>query len=74
LQDENDELRKMMGWWSGLESQLRMMIEAYKRYDGDMLGLDKVGKSSGEPGEKICDIQAAPKTYHKNAYVLSLTH
>jgi hypothetical protein len=39
-----------------------------------MLGLDKVGKSSGEPGEKICDIQAAPKTYHKNAYVLSLTH
>jgi hypothetical protein len=34
LQDENDELRKMMGWLSGHEPQLRMMIEAYKRYDG----------------------------------------
>jgi hypothetical protein len=34
LQDENDELRKMMFWLSGHESQLRMMIEAYKRYDG----------------------------------------
>jgi hypothetical protein len=26
LQDENDELRKMMGWLSGYEPQLRMMI------------------------------------------------
>jgi hypothetical protein len=31
LQDENDELRKMMSWLSGHEPQLRMMIEAYKR-------------------------------------------
>jgi hypothetical protein len=38
LQDENDELRKMMGWLSGHELQLRMMIEAYKRYDGQALG------------------------------------
>jgi hypothetical protein len=31
LQDENDELRKMMGWLSGHEPQLRIMIETYKR-------------------------------------------
>jgi DNA repair exonuclease SbcCD ATPase subunit len=30
LQDENDELRKMMGWLSGHEPQLRMMMETYK--------------------------------------------
>jgi hypothetical protein len=34
LQDENDDLKKMMGWLSGHEPQLRMMIEAYKRYGG----------------------------------------
>jgi hypothetical protein len=69
LQDENDELRKMMGWLSGHEPRLRMMIEAYKRYDGKALGSEKVGESSGEKGEKIGNIQAPPKTYHKNAYV-----
>jgi hypothetical protein len=30
LQDENDELRQLMGWLSGHEPQLRMMIEAFK--------------------------------------------
>jgi hypothetical protein len=69
LQDENDELRKMMGRLSGHEPQLRMMIEAYKCYDGQVSGSEKVGESSGEGGEKIGDIQAPPKTYHKNAYV-----
>jgi hypothetical protein len=29
LQDENGELRKVMGWLSGHEPQLRMMIETY---------------------------------------------
>jgi hypothetical protein len=29
LQDENDELRQLMGWLSGHEPQLRMMIEAF---------------------------------------------
>jgi hypothetical protein len=38
LQDENDELRKVMGWLSGHVPQLRMMIETYKRYDGKHLG------------------------------------
>jgi hypothetical protein len=69
LQDENDDLRKMMGWLSRHEPQLRMMIEAYKRYDGQALGLEKIGECSGEGGEKIGDIQAPPKTYQKNAYV-----
>jgi hypothetical protein len=45
-----------------------MMIEAYKRYDGQALGSDKIGACSGEGGEKIGDIQAPPKTFHKNAY------
>jgi hypothetical protein len=29
--DENDELRKLMGWLSCHEPQLRIMIETYKR-------------------------------------------
>jgi hypothetical protein len=68
LHVENDELRKMMGWLSRHEPQLRMMMETYKRQDGQALGSEKVGESSGEGGEKIGDIQAPPKTYHKNAY------
>jgi hypothetical protein len=48
LQDENDELRKLMGWLSGHEPQLRMMIEAFKRQDGEGLGANKVGEGSGE--------------------------
>jgi DNA repair exonuclease SbcCD ATPase subunit len=31
LQDDNDELRKLMGWLSGHEPQLRIIIETYKR-------------------------------------------
>jgi hypothetical protein len=69
LQDENDELRKMMGWLLGHEPELRMMIEAYKHYDGQALGSEIIGECSGEGGVKIGDIQAPPKTYHKNAYV-----
>jgi hypothetical protein len=68
LQDENDELRKMMGCLSGHEPQLIMMMETYKRQDGKALGSQKVGQSSCEGGEKIGDILAPPKTYHKNAY------
>jgi hypothetical protein len=45
-----------------------MMIEAYKHYDGQALGSEKVGECSGEGGEKIGDIQAPLKTFHKNAY------
>jgi hypothetical protein len=45
LQDGRDELRKMMGWLSGHESQLRMMMENYKCQDGQALGSEKVGES-----------------------------
>jgi hypothetical protein len=48
LQDENDELRKLMGWLSGHEHQLRIMIETFKRQDGEGLGANKVGEGSGE--------------------------
>jgi hypothetical protein len=56
LQDENDELRKLMGWLSGHEPQLRMMIEAFKGQDGEGLGANKVGEGSGE------NIPEPPKT------------
>jgi hypothetical protein len=48
LQDENDELRKLMGCLSSHEPQLRMMIEAFKRQDGEGLGANMVGEGSGE--------------------------
>jgi hypothetical protein len=32
LQDENDELIKMMGWLPGYEPQLKMMMETYNHY------------------------------------------
>jgi hypothetical protein len=47
-----------------------MMIKAYKRYDGQLLGEDKVGEGSGENERKIGDILETPKTHHKNAYAL----
>jgi hypothetical protein len=62
LQDENDELRKLMGWLSGHEPQLRMMIEAFKRQDGEGLGANKVGEGSGE------NIPEPPKNHHKNDF------
>jgi hypothetical protein len=64
VQDENDELRKLMGWLSGHEPQLRIMIETYKRQDGEALGAKRVGEGSGES-----DIPELPKTHHKNAFV-----
>jgi hypothetical protein len=74
LQDENDELRKLMGWLSGHEPQLRMMIEAFKRQDGEVLGANKVGEGSGENEGKIGDIPEPPKTHHKNAFVPKPNH
>jgi hypothetical protein len=56
LQDENDELRKLMGWLSGHEAQLRIMIKTYKRQDGEALGANKVGEGSGENEGKIGNI------------------
>jgi hypothetical protein len=62
LQDENNLLRKLMGWLSGHEPQLRIMIETYKRQDGEGLGANKVGEGSGE------NITEPPKTHHKNDF------
>jgi hypothetical protein len=69
LQDENDELRKLMGWLFGHEPQLRIMIETYKRQDGEVLRAKKVGEGSGES-----DIPEPPKTHHKNAFVPKPNH
>jgi hypothetical protein len=37
-----------MGWLSGHEPQLRIMIETYKCHDGAGLGTNKVGEGNGE--------------------------
>jgi hypothetical protein len=68
LQDENDELRKLMGWLSGHEPQLRMMIEAFKRQDREGLGANMVGEGSRE------NIPGPPKTHHKNDFPLKPNH
>jgi hypothetical protein len=68
LQDENDELRKLMGCLSGHEPQLRIMIETYKRQDGEGLGANKVGEGSGE------NIPEPPKTHHKNDFPPKTNH
>jgi hypothetical protein len=70
LQDENDELRKMIGWLSGHEPQLTIMIKSYKRQDGEGLGANKVGENEGKIGE----IPEPPKTHHKNAFVPKPNH
>jgi hypothetical protein len=67
LQDENDELRKLMGWLSCHEPQLRIMIETYKRQDGEGLGVNKVGEGSGE------NIPEPPKPTTKMISLLNLT-
>jgi hypothetical protein len=54
LQDENDELRKLMGLSSG--------HEPFKRKDDKGFGANKVGEGSGE------NIPEPPKTHHKNDF------
>jgi hypothetical protein len=62
LQDENDELGKLMGWLSGREPQLSIMIETSKTQNGEGLGANKVGEGSEE------NIPEPPKTHHKNDF------
>jgi hypothetical protein len=62
-----------MGWLSG-EPQLRIMIETYKRQDGEALGANKVCEGSGENEGKIGDIPEPPKTHHKNTFVPKPNH
>jgi hypothetical protein len=45
-----------------------MMIEAFKRQDGEGLGENKVGEGSGE------NIPEPPKTHHKNDFPPKLNH
>jgi hypothetical protein len=47
---------------------LRIMIETYKRHDGEGLGANKVGEGSGE------NILEPPKTHHKNDFPLKPNH
>jgi hypothetical protein len=68
LKDENDELRKMMGWLSAHEPQLKMMIEAYKLYDGQFTHTKQVGRCAVERDEKIGDIPIPPQTTHRNTF------
>jgi hypothetical protein len=68
LQDENDEFRKLMGWLSGHEPQLRKMIETYKGQDGEGLGANLVSEGSGE------NIPEPPKTHHKNDFAPKPNH
>jgi hypothetical protein len=68
LQDENDVMRKSMVWLSGQEPQLRIMIETYKRQDGEGLGANNVGERSGE------NIPEPPKTHHKNDFPTKPNH
>jgi hypothetical protein len=68
LQDENDELRKLMCWLSGHEPQLRIMIETFKRQDGEGLRTNKAGEGSGE------NIPEPPKTQHKNDFPSKPNH
>jgi hypothetical protein len=69
MQDENDELRKFMGWLSGHEPHLRITIGTYKRQDGEALGAKKAGEGSGESNSL-----EPPKTHHKNAFVPKPNH
>jgi hypothetical protein len=69
LHYENDELRKLMGWLSGYEPRLRIVIETFKRQDGEAVGAKKVGEGSGES-----DILEPQKTHHKNAFLPKTNH
>jgi hypothetical protein len=64
LQDENDELRKLMGWLSGHEPQLRMMIKAFKRQVVRDLGqtrlvreVERISQSHQKPTTKMISLQ-----------------
>jgi hypothetical protein len=51
LQDENDELRKLMGWLSGHEPQLRMMV----RHLGQtrlVREVERISQSHQDPPQK----------------------
>jgi hypothetical protein len=44
------------------------MIAAFKCYDGQALGADKIEESSGEGDDKVGKIPISPQTTHKNKF------
>jgi hypothetical protein len=56
-----------MDWLFGHEPQLRIMIETFKRQNGEGLGATKVGEGSEE------NIPEPPKTHHKMISPQNLT-
>jgi hypothetical protein len=68
LQTENDDFRNLLSWVSSQEPQLGMMIEAFKRFDGQALGSDKVGECSGERGGKFGKTPVPPHTTPRNQF------
>jgi hypothetical protein len=58
LQDENDELRKLMSWLSGHEPQLRIRIETFKRQMVRDLGQTRLVREV----ERISQSQQNPTT------------
>jgi hypothetical protein len=59
IYEENNYLRKVLGWLSRQEPQLRITVDEFKRADGRGLGFDKLGEKVGEnSGESVyekCD-------------------
>jgi hypothetical protein len=54
IYEENDYLRKVLGWFSRQEPQLKIMIEEFKRVDGRGLGFEKLGEKVREnSGESV---------------------
>ena len=74
LQDENDELRKLMSWLSGHEPQLSLMLAEFKRFDGQALGAGKSGEKSGEGEEKVGETPTPPHTIPMNKYAPKPNH
>jgi hypothetical protein len=63
-----------MGWLSGQEQQLRMMIEAYNCYDGQALGSDKIAECSVREERRLVISKLHQKPSTKMPMHLSRTH
>ena len=51
--EENDYMRKLLGWLLGREPQLSVLIAECRRADGHGLGFEKVGECSGERERRV---------------------
>jgi hypothetical protein len=64
IYEENAYLRKVLGWLSRQEPQLKIMIEEFKRADGRGLGFEKLGEKVGEnSGESVYEkcVESTPE-------------